>query len=73
MKQVIWAEMALPAGAELCFNVFYLLESLIEVITILKPFVSVPQLSVTYLNVRKFVLVNSAPTDCFVSLQVKSA
>lgn len=50
-----------------------ILESLTEVITILKPFVSVPQLSVTYLNVRKFVLVNSAPTDCFVSLQVKSA
>lgn len=42
-------------------------------ITILKPFVSVPQLSVTYLNVRKFVLVNNAATDCFVSLQVKSA
>uniref|UniRef100_A0A8D8IZL3 (northern house mosquito) hypothetical protein n=1 Tax=Culex pipiens TaxID=7175 RepID=A0A8D8IZL3_CULPI len=48
-------------------------ESLTEVMTILKPFVSVPQLSVTYLNVRKFVLVNNAATDCFVSLQVKSA
>ena len=43
-----------------------LLGSLTDVITNLKPFASVPQLSVTYLSVTKLVRVNIELTVCFV-------
>lgn len=46
--------------------------SLTAVITSLKPFKSVPQLSVTYFNVIKLVLVKIAPTDCLVFRHDKS-
>jgi hypothetical protein len=41
--------------------------------TSLKPFESVPQLSVTYFNVIWFVFVNKTPTDCFVFRHEMSA
>lgn len=46
----------------------YSLGSLMAVITSLNPLLSVPQLSVTYFNVTKFVCVINAPINCFVSL-----
>lgn len=52
---------------------FNSLGSLTAVMTILKPFESVPQPSVTYFRVMKFVRVYKAPTDCFVFRHVKSA
>lgn len=51
----------------------YLQGSLKAVIINLNPLTRVPQESVTYLSVTKFVRVNITPTDCFVLLHVMSA